>query len=90
LWIFIQADFADFIEKHLDQLNESIWKSLLDYCYSHDYWIDQTVFESASQTFWKSWLWTANIATIESLIKSNKWSITTKNYHQTFDSENKR
>jgi hypothetical protein len=24
LWIFIQADFADFIEKHLNQLNESI------------------------------------------------------------------
>jgi hypothetical protein len=23
LWIFIQADFADFIEKHLNQLNES-------------------------------------------------------------------
>ncbi len=40
LWIFIQADFADFIEKHLNQLNESIWKNLLDYCYSHDYWID--------------------------------------------------
>jgi hypothetical protein len=40
LWISIQADFADFIEKHLDQLNESIWKSLLNYCYSHDYWIN--------------------------------------------------
>jgi hypothetical protein len=33
LWICIQTDFVLFIENHLKQLNESIWKILLDYCY---------------------------------------------------------
>ncbi len=53
LWIFIQADFADFIEKHLDQLNESIWKSLLNYCYSHDYWIDHDSLRKCLTNFLK-------------------------------------
>jgi hypothetical protein len=53
LWISIQADFADFIEKHLDQLNESIWKSLLDYCYSHDYWIDHDTLRKCLTNFLK-------------------------------------
>jgi hypothetical protein len=33
-------------------------------------------------------MWTANISTTESLIKSDEWNKTTKSYHQTFDSEN--
>jgi hypothetical protein len=53
LWISIQTDFADFIEKHLDQLNESIWKSLLDYCYSHDYWIDHDSLRKCLTNFLK-------------------------------------
>ncbi len=53
LWIFIQADFADFIEKHLNQLNESIWKNLLDYCYSHDYWIDHDSLRKCFTNFLK-------------------------------------
>ncbi len=53
LWIFIQADFADFIEKHLNQLNESIWKNLLDYCYSHDYWIDHDSLRKCLTNFLK-------------------------------------
>ncbi len=54
LWIFIQADFADFIEKHLNQLNESIWKSLLNYCYSHDYWIDHDSVRKCLANFLKT------------------------------------
>jgi hypothetical protein len=54
LWISIQADFADFIEKHLDQLNESIWKSLLNYCYSHDYWIDHDNLRKCFANFLKT------------------------------------
>ncbi len=53
LWIFIQADFADLIEKHLNQLNESIWKNLLDYCYSHDYWIDHDSLRKCLTNFLK-------------------------------------
>ncbi len=54
LWIFIQADFADFIEKHLNQLNESIWKNLLDYCYSHDYWINNDNLRKCFANFLKT------------------------------------
>ncbi len=54
LWISIQADFANFIEQHLNQLNESIWKSLLDYCYSHDYWIDHDSLRKCSANFLKT------------------------------------
>jgi hypothetical protein len=53
LWISIQTDFADFIEKHFDQLNESIWKSLLNYCYSHDYWIDHDSLRTCLTNFLK-------------------------------------
>ncbi len=53
LWILIQADFADFIEKHFNQLNESIWKSLLDYCYSHDNWIDHDSLRKCFTNFLK-------------------------------------
>jgi hypothetical protein len=53
LWISIQVDFADFIEKHFDQLNESIWKSLLDYCYSHNYWIDHESLRKCLTNFLK-------------------------------------
>jgi hypothetical protein len=53
LWISIQADFADFIEKHLDQLNESIWKFLLNYCYSYDYWIDHDSLRKCLTNFLK-------------------------------------
>jgi hypothetical protein len=54
LWISIQADFADFIEKHLNQLNESIWKSLLNYCYSHDYWINHDSLRKCFANFLKT------------------------------------
>jgi hypothetical protein len=40
LWICIQTNFVFFIENHLNQWNKSIWKILLDYCYSHEYWVD--------------------------------------------------
>jgi hypothetical protein len=40
LWICIQTNFVLFIENHLRQLNELTWKILLDYCYSHEYWVD--------------------------------------------------
>jgi hypothetical protein len=54
LWISIQTDFADFIEKHLNQLNESIWKNLLNYCYSHDYWIDHDSLRKCFANFLKT------------------------------------
>ncbi len=67
LWIFIQADFANFIEKHLNQLNESIWKSLLDYCYSHDYWIDHDNFRKCFANFLK-------ILNVNSEYNNNNWT----------------
>jgi hypothetical protein len=53
LWIFIQTNFVQFTENHLKLLNESIWKSLLDYCYSHDYWIDHDSLKKMSANFFK-------------------------------------
>jgi hypothetical protein len=67
LWIFIQADFADFIEKHLNQLNESIWKSLLDYCYLHDYWIDHDSLRKCLANFLK-------ILNVNSEYNNNNWT----------------
>jgi hypothetical protein len=37
LWICIQTDFEKFTQAHFAQLSESIWTSLLNYCYSHGY-----------------------------------------------------
>jgi hypothetical protein len=54
LWICIQIDFVLFIENHLSQLNESIWKILLDYCYSHEYWIDHDNKRTMSAYFMKT------------------------------------
>jgi hypothetical protein len=54
LWICIQTNFAFFIENHLKQLNESTWKILLDYCYSHEYWVDHDSRRKMSDNFMKS------------------------------------
>ncbi len=54
LWICIQTDFVLFIENHLNQLNESIWKTLLDYCYSHEYWVDHDSKRKMSAYFMKT------------------------------------
>jgi hypothetical protein len=67
LWIFIKADFADFIEKHLNQLNESIWKSLLNYCYFHDYWIDHDSLRKCLVNFLK-------ILNVNSEYNNNNWT----------------
>ncbi len=67
LWIFIQADFANSIEKHLNQLNESIWKFLLNYCYSHDYWIDHDNLRKCLANFLK-------ILNANSEYNNNNWT----------------
>ncbi len=54
LWICIQTDFVLFIENHLRQLNESTWKMLLDYCYSHEYWLDHDSKRKMSDNFMKT------------------------------------
>ncbi len=54
LWICIQTDFLLFIENHLNQLNDSIWKILLDYCYSHEYWVDHDSKRKLSANFMKT------------------------------------
>jgi hypothetical protein len=54
LWICIQTNFMLFIENHLNQLNESIWKILLDYCYSHEYWVDHDSKRKISANFMKT------------------------------------
>jgi hypothetical protein len=53
LWIFIQTNFVQFTENHLKLLKESIWKSLLDYCYSHDYWVNHDSLRKMSANFFK-------------------------------------
>jgi hypothetical protein len=54
LWICIQTNFVLFIESHFSQLNESNWKILLDYCYSHEYWIDHVSKRKMSANFMKT------------------------------------
>jgi hypothetical protein len=54
LWICIQTDFVLFIENHFKQLNESIWKILLDYCYSYEYWVDHDSKRKMSANFMKT------------------------------------
>jgi hypothetical protein len=38
LWEVIQINFTHFQTKHFDQLKESIWKLVRNYCYSREYW----------------------------------------------------
>jgi hypothetical protein len=54
LWICIQTNFVPFIETHLRQLNKSIWKILLDYCYFHEYWVDHDSKRKMSENFMKT------------------------------------
>jgi hypothetical protein len=54
LWICIQTNFVLCIENHLRQLNESIWKNLLDYCYSNEYWVDHDSKRKMFENFMKT------------------------------------
>jgi hypothetical protein len=50
LWNAIQIDSTRFQTEHFDQLKELIWILIRNYCYSREYWIDNTELDETRST----------------------------------------
>lgn len=67
LWNYIQIDFGKFEVKHFDDIDDSTWTIVRNYCYLHKYWIDynfapvRTCATTMMKTINKEW--------------NNKWSL---------------
>ncbi len=67
LWDSIQMDFAEFEERHFDELNNTTWRVVRDYCYPHGFWIDHNFGPSRNCT-------TTMLTAVEA-DWNNKWSL---------------
>ncbi len=67
LWDFIQMDFAEFEARHFDELNNTTWRVVRDYCYLYEFWIDHNFGPGRNRT-------TTMLKAVE-VDWNNKWTL---------------
>ncbi len=50
LWDSIQIDFAEFKTRHFNELNNTTWRVVRDYCYPYGFWIDHNFGSDKNRT----------------------------------------